>query len=435
MPEVTLDLSNLGLEFDVIAHSLQSGGLPENIRSEHFAGQKSKWIAEKLQKLGTTCSLSLLISELNREGREHEIEDFVALVKRLYEQPVNIATIGDSVERILELSSGRQLANTLTRPGGVAEKLKRQKVNEAIQELEGFIYAQHGVSGIVSEGSLIADGDEVLAEIERVRAEGFQGIPTHISSIDSVIHGLLPGEYGLFVGGTGEGKSIALVDVGMRNWDWHDRDVIGFTIEMGKAQQERRQVAWACGIDIEKLKIGDLSNDEMSQIKNFFKARKDRENIFYWVDIPENINVAQIERQLLKAEKKTKREFEIILIDYIGLMSPIGAFSSRLNWDAQGEISWNVHNLARRTGKVLWAAAQKKENISDKERRKGSLKAVGLSYMIAQPTDVTCVFTEKTLEGYMEINIAKNRDGPSGRAKLKPDLRCARLDRFEESNV
>lgn len=428
----TIDLSNLELEFEIIAHALQTGLLPEGVKSDDFYGTKARWIAAKLEVLGTACSIPLLLSELDREGQASEVESFRALLTRLVSQPVNQTAIPDSVKRVKELSNGRKLARLLTQSGGVADKLKNQQVTEAVNILESFLFSQETMDGVVNEGSLVGDAHTIMEEIHTAaRHEAFKGVPTLIQPLDEVIYGLLPGEYGLFVGGTGEGKSMAMTDVGARNWEWGGKNVILFSIEMGKLQQELRLVSWAINIPIECFRSGEITPEQIAEANRFFERRQARRNLYYIVDVPQNITAMDIEKKLFKLERELHVKFDLVLIDYMGLMSPIGAFRTRIDWDAQAEISWNVHNLARRTEKAVWSAAQKKENISDAEKSKGTLRSIGLSYLIAQPADVCLVFTEKTLEGYMDVNIAKGRDVPKKRVRLKPDLRHGKLHAVE----
>jgi len=277
MSDATLDLSNLGLEFEIIAHALQAGGLPEGLKPEHFAGKKPRWIAKQLDKSGSSCSIAMLISELVREGRENESEEYEALLNRLAEQTVNADQIPDSVERIKELSTGRKLAEILTRPNGVAELLKKQKIGNAVSILEDFLFAEHSMEGVLSEGSFIDSEESILADIDKLRLqEEFQGCPTYIKPIDDAIYGLLGGEFGLIVGGTGEGKSIAMLDIGMRNWDWGGKNVLGISIEMKQRQQEFRQLAWACDVEINRFRTGDITDEERQRIAHYFETKRDR---------------------------------------------------------------------------------------------------------------------------------------------------------------
>jgi len=113
-------------------------------------------------------------------------------------------------------------------------------------------------------------------------------------------------------------------------------------------------------------------------------------------------------------------------------MTPIGSYGSRTDWDAQGAISWDIHMLARRRKVAVWSAVQKKENVSESAKRKGGIESIGLSYLIPQACDILVVLTEKSLEGFVDANIAKGRDVARTRVKLRPNLRCARLHRSEE---
>lgn len=439
MSDLGFDLSNLTLEFEVISYALRNHGLPEGIQPQHFMGVKTKWLAHKIEQLGTACSMPILLDALTSEGREGEVPEFQSLLERLANQEVAEETANIGANRLRELAEGRRLVDILSGPTGVGELVKSKKINEAIRALEGFVYSGRGTEGVISQGDLISDEVEILATIDR-SMQGFLGIPTLIVPIDQQIGGLLPQEVGLFAGGTGQGKSIALLDVGMRNYELADRNVIGFSLEMRRIQQELRQVAWATDIEFTRFRGGHnippITDAEKIAIQEWFAMRRERENIFHWVDVPQNVTATQIEKLLIKAERETRREFDLVLIDYLGIMAPVGSFKSRIEWDAQAEIAWNVHNLARRTDKPIWSAAQKKENISNRERQEGSLRSIGLSYMIAQPVDIVLVFTEHTLEGYMEVNVAKGRDVSGERIRLQPELRFARLHRmFEDEST
>ena len=136
------------------------------------------------------------------------------------------------------------------------------------------------------------------------------------------------------------------------------------------------------------------------------------------MDIPESITAAEIERKLIQAERKMHREFDLVLIDYLGIMSPIGRFA-------------NIHNMARHVEKAFWVPVQKRENLTIKEKSEGGLGSIGLSYLIGQPADIVAVYTEKTLQGFMDVNIAKGRDVSKSRITLRPDLRHAKIHRID----
>jgi replicative DNA helicase len=433
-----IDLSDLQLEFDVISFALKNGGLPEGTSVPIFAGEKTRWLAEKIEVLGRACSISLLLSELHREGREGEVPEWQSLLGRLVSQDINPQSIPTAVERLKELTAGRKLANLLGAQGGVAEMLKNQQIRPAINELEKFLFGETTLKESTTEGSFIADEVEILEELRRARRqEAFQGIPTLIEPLDEAIYGLFKQEIGLIVGGTGEGKSIALLDIGARNWEWGGKNVIMFTLEMKRLRQELRLLSWSTSLPIDAYRSGGQITDSMFRsAEDFFRLRRERENVFYFVDIPEKATAAQIEKRLYQIEREQNRKYDLVLIDYLNIMNPVGsAYKSSLDWDAMAAVAWDIHGLARRTDKAIWTAAQKKENIPEGERNKGTLKSIGLSYLIAHPMDIVLVFTEKTLEGFMDVNVAKGRDVAKARVKLRPDLRHAKIHRIEQPIV
>jgi replicative DNA helicase len=431
-------LTNLTLEFEIIAYALKEGMLPDGIKPINFFGEKSRWIASKIEKFGTAITVPIFLMELETEGRDESARiEYQSLLERLYQKPVSEKSVRIAVDKVRELHLGRELAALLSDPNGIAEMLKGQKIREAVTTLEQFLYSKAAPEGVISQGDLISSSNDVMAEIIRSQ-KGFCGVPTWIPPIDDAIGGLIPQEIGAFVGGTGEGKSLALLDIGMRTW-LHDKNVCAFSLEMRRMQQHLRQVAWLKNIEFTRFRGGQnvlpVTDAEVEEIRNVLNGQKERKNIFHWVDIPKNINAAEVERLLIKAERERKCQFDLLLVDYLGVMSPIGRFDQRTGWDAQGEIAWNMHNLARKINKPIWTAIQKKENISQKQKDKAGLGVIGLSYLIAQALDIVIVLKEKTLEGTVEAVIAKGRDVAKKTVILKPELRFARIHRMEEGNA
>jgi hypothetical protein len=113
-------------------------------------------------------------------------------------------------------------------------------------------------------------------------------------------------------------------------------------------------------------------------------------------------------------------------------MTPIGKYASRMDWDSQAEVAWNLHNLARQRHVGMWSAVQKKPAKTQRERESGGLESIGLSYMIAQPADIVVVNTERMLQGFIDANIAKTRDAEGRQhVRLIPDFRHGRVHREE----
>lgn len=371
---------------------------------------------DEMERRGTLerCGGASFISRLTDGASPAHLEYYTKSVRERAYMRNLVGACSEVIDNVCESGS----------PGSDVRDWAEARLLEAFQK-----WSIDGRDGVMAAVSVAHDRDRVIEELKRRReTDGFPGFATFIDPLDDAIGGLLPGEFGLIAGGTGQGKSLSLLDIAARNWELGGRNIAYVSIELGIVQQEFRLVSWGTEIEIDKFRWGNLTEAEAELVESFFRDRAERPNHFYLIDVPENVNATFIDRKLAEAERKLGVRFELIFVDYLGLMTPTtGKFRTRTDWDALAEVSWNLHNLARRREVGLWSAVQKRENISEAERRRGGIGSIGLSYLIAQPTDITIVLTEKTLEGFLEANIPKGRDTGSARIKLKPDLRRARI--------
>jgi len=218
MTQNTLDLSDLTLEFRVVAYGLANGMLPDGLGAEHFMGERARWLASKILTLGSACSRSLILHELKRENAEEQVPAYEALLDRLQGETVSRSEADGAAVRLRELATGRRLAGLLADPNGVAAALQNKQIVDAVRMLEQFLHESASTDGrVADQGSFIHDWPQMKAEIlKRKTSDGFPGFPTFIKPFDDVFGGIYPSELGLIAGGTGEGKSMTLSQMAAR---------------------------------------------------------------------------------------------------------------------------------------------------------------------------------------------------------------------------
>ncbi len=199
-------------------------------------------------------------------------------------------------------------------------------------------------------------------------------IPTGFNHIDDDNGGFRPGELVYVIGRKGDGKSVLLLNLAYNMWK-KGHNVIIFSLEISKADYERRFDARAAEVSGNGLKMGTLTGDEELRYKEYLmKFSKglslDDEKVgtLYIVDTPPGITPAFVDSKVDTIEQILGIKFDAIITDYAGIMQPTIPQSEKRH--QQGQIALDQKVIARQRDCVVISAAQKsragaKEKNSD----------------------------------------------------------------------
>lgn len=199
-------------------------------------------------------------------------------------------------------------------------------------------------------------------------------IPTGFNHIDDDNGGFRPGELVYVIGRKGDGKSVLLLNLAYNMWK-KGHNVIIFSLEISKADYERRFDARAAEVSGNGLKMGTLTGDEELRYKEYLmKFSKglslDGEKVgtLYIVDTPPGITPAFVDSKVDTIEQILGIKFDVIITDYAGIMQPTIPQSEKRH--QQGQIALDQKVIARQRDCVVISAAQKsragaKEKNSD----------------------------------------------------------------------
>lgn len=276
-------------------------------------------------------------------------------------------------------------------------------------------------------GSSIAeawDRFEKLNSSENVH----RGIPTGFSSIDNLLAGLQKSDLIILAARPSMGKTTFALDIA-RNAALAGASVGIFSLEMSDQQLVDRMLAAEAGVDSWKLRTGKLSSDHEFEAVQAAMARLSEAPIH--IDDQPGNNILKMRSSARRL--KNEHGLDLLVVDYLQLMSPTNSKASDSMVQQVTEISRSLKILARELDVPVLALSQLSRAV---EQRGGKPRLSDLrdSGSIEQDADVVMFIhredkqnKESDRKNIAEILIEKHRNGPVGMAELYFDEKHVRF--------
>ncbi len=142
--------------------------------------------------------------------------------------------------------------------------------------------------------------------------DDYIGIPTGISALDRVITGLNKSDLIILGARPGMGKTSFALNIARNVAMNAGKTVCFFSLEMSRDQLAQRMLSSEAPVESQKLRTGDLTDDEWTKLLNA-SANLSKANLFF--DESAGITVPEIRAKLLRMKK-----VDLVIIDYLGLM-------------------------------------------------------------------------------------------------------------------
>lgn len=217
---------------------------------------------------------------------------------------------------------------------------------------------------IRKSSSIIESIDEQLDNYLQIyhNPNSIEYIPTGFDAIDSIEGGFRKSELIYVIGRKGTGKSILLLNLAY-NACKAKKNILLFSLEISKEDYERRLTACAASISSNRLKRGNLTEDEYKQYKLYIEKLKEHKTIddkemgeFVIIDVPSSCTPSFIESQLVLEQRKRNIKFDVVVIDYAGIMLPDSNVAEKRH--QQGIIALNLKQIARKYDCAVYSASQ-----------------------------------------------------------------------------
>ncbi|MDI9494256.1 MAG: replicative DNA helicase [Bacillota bacterium] len=247
---------------------------------------------------------------------------------------------------------------------------------------------------------------------------GLTGLTTGFVSLDKYTSGLQKSDLIIVAARPSMGKTAFALNIAQQAALKGDTSVLIFSLEMSKEQLGQRLLSMEAKVEMQKLKTGNLERADWDQI---YEAIDKLSTAKIYIDDTPGISVLEIKNKSrrLKAEKG----LDLIVIDYLQLMSIEGRVESR-----QQEISAlsrYLKQLARELDCPVIVLSQLSRAPEQRSDHRPVLSDLRESGSIEQDADIVMFLyrdeyynPETDKPNICEINIAKHRSGPTGTVEV-----------------
>jgi replicative DNA helicase len=192
-----------------------------------------------------------------------------------------------------------------------------------------------------------------------------------------------------------------------------------FSLEMSSEQVVQRMVSAETGIDAQRLRLGDLHEDEWPL---FVRATGRLSDLPLFIDDTPSISVLQMRTKARRLH--AEHGIDLILVDYLQLMTT----GDRRNESRVQEVSYisrSLKGLARELDVPLVGVSQLSRAVEQRSDKRPILADLRASGSLEQDADVVMFIYRDELynpeteeQNIAEIIVAKHRNGPTGTVQL-----------------
>jgi replicative DNA helicase len=263
---------------------------------------------------------------------------------------------------------------------------------------------------------------EVFKEVEdRASTITPIGIQTGFDDLDGMTQGLQRSDLIILAARPAMGKTALAMGVAKNIATKLKKPVAVFSMEMSSLQLVYRLLSTESGIEMGRLRAGNVKEDEWLGISNAIESFEGAP--LYFDDSPA-ITLEEIE---IKANNLTRQvgELGLIVIDYLQLM---GNETGANRVQELSHISRGLKRLARKMNVPIVALSQLSRGVESRQDKRPIMSDLRESGAIEQDGDIVMMlyrdeyYNADTYDrGIAELSLQKHRNGPTGTIKLAFD--------------
>jgi archaellum biogenesis ATPase FlaH len=221
------------------------------------------------------------------------------------------------------------------------------------------------------------------------------------------------GELNIFAGGSGSGKSLFLANMGV-NWCLQGLNVMYLTFELSEALVSMRVDSMTT--EIPSRDVFKSIDDVEMKVRIIGK----KSGAFQVKYMPTGKNANDVRAYLKEYEIKTGKKIDVLLIDYLDLMHPIGQKISAENLFVKDKyVSEELRNLAMELNTIFVTASQLNRSSVEEIEFDHSHISGGIS-KINTADNLIGIFTSRAMRerGRYQIQLMKTRSSSGVNSKI-----------------
>ncbi len=263
---------------------------------------------------------------------------------------------------------------------------------------------------------------DALNRVEQVsKTKGsVTGIPTGFIDLDYKLSGLQPSDLILIAARPSMGKTALALNIAQYVAFKKEIGVAIFSLEMSKEQLVNRLFALESQVDAQSIRTGTLKDDDWDKL---IEGAGVIGNSNLIIDDSPGITVSELRSKARKY--KLEHDVQLIIVDYLQLMSANAGSRSENRQQEISEISRSLKALARELDVPIIALSQLSRAPESRPDKRPMLSDLRESGAIEQDADVVMFIyrdeyynKDTEYKNQAEIIIAKQRNGPVGTVNL-----------------
>jgi len=411
--------------------------------------------------------LSDVLEKLNEDDFYQEShQSILSAMKQVYyeHKPLDLVTLADKLETLgaLEKVGGLEYLTDLTgaMPSSANynhyfEIVRRDSTNRKLirsardiikfaqssdDDLKSVRFAEESVYDISrqSDTSKVSDIrqsssiDDVLNKFQKLDSDkdAFRGVPTGFTMLDKLTNGLQKSDLIVIAARPGMGKTSLSMNI-VENAAVNNNLVCAvFSLEMPEIQIVQRLLCSNAEVSMSNALSGGgkLTSDDWKKLmQSAERLRKSR----IYIDDSSRVTPAEILSKCRRIKAKNNGELDLIMIDYIQLMSSGKPNAEQNRTQEVADITRELKIMAKELDVPVIALSQlrriqtKEPQLSDL-RESGAIEQDADIVMFLNRPDVVATAEDlekdkehKIVKGMAELIIAKHRNGALDRIKLR----------------
>jgi len=409
----------------------------------------------------------LLPDDFYREAHASLFEGMI----ELYDsgEPIDIITLTQTLSRknLLEKTGGTDylasLVESVSTSAGIAYhaqiikdfSVRRKLISECSVISEACFQTMEGTEDLLelAEQSIYDIAEEQIKEgfqsLKDVITNSFKqleaaaenegyvtGISTGFDDLDRITAGLQPSDLIIIAGRPSMGKTALALNIGYNVAKKTGNGVAIFSLEMSRAQLGVRLLGLDSGVSASKLRTGFIKDKEWEYLTDSANRLSE---LPIFIDDSSGIGVLGMKAKCRRLKKKL--DLNLVIVDYLQLIQ--GRRSAESRQLEISEVSRSLKGLAKDLNLPVVALSQLNRKVEDRPNKKPQMADLRESGAIEQDADVIAfiyrdeVYHPDTEENrnIAEINVAKQRNGPTGLFKLTFQKELTRFRNYTGDNL
>lgn len=384
-----------------------------------------------------------LSNRLNEKKQLESIggQSYIATLTTVTPTASHIVSYAEIVKKKAILRRLLDASSTIAELSFQEDKDAEDLVDEAEQKL--FAISQKVFNrNFVPLKDILGEAFDRIDELHKERGK-LRGLPSGFNDLDNLLAGLQRSDLIILAARPSVGKTSLALDIA-RNCAIRTKEPVGvFSLEMSKEQLVDRMLCAEAGVDLWKLRTGNLSqsdtDDDFPKIGHAMGVLSEAP---IFIDDTAGANVVEIRTKARRL--KMEHGLGLIIIDYLQLMQSHGRSENRVLEVA--EITRSLKALARELNVPIIALSQLSRAVEQSKPAIPKLAHLRESGSIEQDADVVLFIYRKAADrNYQieevspdqryigEVHIAKHRNGPTGVVRLFFNEQRASFENLEKN--